>query len=62
MRGVSELGPTYSVSTILISQLITAAVIDFFGLFGTEKIPFHFTKVVGVILMVAGIIIFKLKG
>lgn len=62
MRGISELSPTYSVSTILIAQLITAAAIDFFGIFGTEKVPFHYTKIIGVILMVAGIIIFKLKG
>lgn len=62
MRGISDLGPTYSISTILVAQLITAAVIDFFGLFGAEKLSFHFTKVVGVILMISGIIVFKLKG
>lgn len=62
MRGISDLGPTYSVSTILVAQLITAALIDFFGLFGAEKISFHYTKIIGVIFMIAGIILFKLKG
>lgn len=62
MRGISDLGPTYSISTILVAQLITAAVIDFFGLFGAEKVSFHFTKIIGVILMISGIIVFKLKG
>ncbi|MCX7950472.1 MAG: DMT family transporter [Clostridiales bacterium] len=62
MRGISDLGPTYSISTILVAQLITAAFIDFFGLFGAEKISFHFTKIIGVILMISGIIVFKLKG
>lgn len=62
MRGISDLGPTYSISTILVAQLITAAVIDFFGLFGAQKISFHFTKIIGVILMISGIIVFKLKG
>ncbi|MDH7605749.1 MAG: DMT family transporter [Melioribacter sp.] len=62
MRGISDLGPTYSISTILVAQLITAAVIDFLGLFGAEKVSFHFTKIIGVILMISGIIVFKLKG
>lgn len=62
IKGISTLGTTYAISTILISQLITAAVIDAFGLFGTEKIKFGSNEIIGVIVMLAGIIIFKWKA
>lgn len=62
IRGMSCLGPTMAVSVILIAQLITACLFDCFGLCGTERLDFHYTKILGVIIMIAGIIIFKLKG
>ena len=61
MLSIKDLSPTVAISIILISQLITAALIDFFGLFGAEKITFHFTNYLGVALMIAGVILFKLK-
>lgn len=61
MKGISALGATYAIGTILVAQLIAAAVIDIFGIFGTNKIPFHFTQIIGIILMIVGIIVFKYK-
>lgn len=61
MLSIKNLSPTVAISIILISQLITAAVIDYFGLFGAEKVSFHFTNFLGIALMVAGVILFKLK-
>jgi len=61
MLSIKDLSPTVAISIILISQLVTAAAIDFFGLFGAEKITFHFTNYLGVALMIAGVILFKLK-
>lgn len=62
MKGIGLLGPTYSISTILVAQLLAAGIIDSFGLFGAEQIKFHFTKYIGILTMVAGIILFKWKG
>lgn len=62
MMSMTNLGPTYAVSIILIAQLITAALIDLFGLFETTKVPFSFSKIIGVIIMIIGIIIFKWKS
>lgn len=59
MQGIKSLGPTYSISSILVAQLVTAAIIDAFGLFDTEKIAFGTNEIIGVIVMIAGIIIFK---
>lgn len=62
MQGIKNLGPTYSIATILIAQLIAAAVIDFFGFFGTDKMPFQFSKLIGLSIMIFGVIVFKWKG
>lgn len=61
MKGITSLGTTYAVSTILIAQLVTAAIIDALGLFGANKIKFGGNEIVGVLVMLAGIIIFKWK-
>jgi transporter family-2 protein len=62
MLGISKLNPTTAISVILISQLICAALIDAFGLFGAEKIAFNFKNYLGIALMISGIIVFKLAN
>lgn len=62
MVGIKCLGPTYSISTILVAQLATAGIIDAFGLFGSEIVKFDIAKIIGVAVMIAGILIFKWKG
>ncbi len=59
MRSVSSLNPTLAISVILISQLITAALIDAFGLMESEKIAFDWTKYLGIALMICGVMLFK---
>lgn len=61
MMAIGNLSPTYAISIILISQLFVAALIDAFGLFGSEKIPFTWEKYVGLGLMIGGMILFKFK-
>ncbi len=61
MMAIKNLSPTIAISVILIAQLFVAALIDAFGLFGSEKVPFSFTKYIGIALMIAGVIVFKLK-
>ena len=61
-NGVTLLGPSLSVSLMVITQLFFAAIIDTFGLFGTEKVPFDITKIIGLAIMVVGVVVFKSKG
>lgn len=61
MKGISSMGPTYCISIILVAQLLSAALIDFWGLFDTNKISFGFSKIIGLAIMIVGIIIFKWK-
>lgn len=62
MLSMSRLTPATAVSAILIAQLFTAAVIDAFGIMGTEKEAFGWNKYVGLALMVGGMLLFKLKN
>ncbi|MDR2514678.1 MAG: DMT family transporter [Christensenellaceae bacterium] len=62
MLGLGQLRPVVAISVILISQLCVAALIDALGWLGTEPVPFHFTKFIGLALMIGGVLLFKLKS
>ena len=61
-RGVLTIGTTLAVSILIVTQLTLAMVIDSLGLFGTPKIIIDWTKPLGIIIMVLGIIVFKIRG
>ena len=58
---MAKLGPSYAVMLILIAQMTAAYLIELLGWFGTEKVNFMWTKLVGVLIMVGGIIVFQWK-
>ena len=62
MKAITALGSTYTIAILLVTQLISATIIDSFGLFGSQVIKFDITKFLGIAVMIAGIIIFKIKG
>ena len=59
IQGMNSLGPARSVMIIVVSQVLVAYLIEAFGLFGVEKAPFEWRKVIGMGLAVGGIILFK---
>lgn len=59
MLAIKGLSPTIAISIILISQLLVAALIDFFGLLGAEKAAFTWQKYIGTALMIGGVVLFK---
>lgn len=61
MLGIGKLSPTVAISTILVSQLVVAALIDAFGLMGSEKVPFLWNKYAGTAIMIGGMLLFKYK-
>lgn len=61
IEGMAQLGPAKAVLFIIAAQLITAYLIELFGWFGTQKVEFDWTKLVGVIVFLGGIVIFKWK-
>lgn len=62
VQGVKRLGPTYAISIVLTAQLGFALLWDSLGWLGLEKVPFTFSKLLGVLIIVAGIVVFKLGG
>lgn len=61
MKSISGLGPTCGIGIILIAQLLAAAIIEAFGLFGEDKLNFTLKEFIGITIMVIGIVIFKWK-
>ncbi len=61
IKSMEMLGPAKAVMLIVISQLFVAYLIELFGMFGVEKQPFSFRKIVGMAVAIAGFIIFKWK-
>ena len=61
MLGIKQINPTLAVSTILIAQLIVAALIDGFGWMDTPKQAFHWQQIVAVALITGGVVLFKWK-
>lgn len=59
IESMSALGPAQAVMIIVVSQLAAAYLIQLFGLFGVEKAEFQLRKLIGMLLAVAGIILFK---
>lgn len=61
IKSMEVLGPARAVMLIVIAQLIIAYVIELCGLFGVEKQPIEMRKIVGMLVAIAGIVIFKWK-
>lgn len=61
IMSMNSLGPAKAALLIVIAQLAVAYVIELFGLFGVEKVDFSWTKLVGLCVAIAGIVIFKWK-
>lgn len=61
IRSMDALGPAQAVMLIVVSQIIVAYLIEVLGLFGVEKQPFEWRKVIGAIVAIAGVIVFKWK-
>lgn len=61
IKSMDSLGPAKAVMFIVIAQLISAYVIELLGMFGVEKQPFEWRKMLGMLLAIAGIVVFKWK-
>ena len=59
IQSMGALGPAKAAMLIVISQLIVAYLIELLGLFGVDKEPFEWRKVLGMLIAIAGIVIFK---
>ena len=61
IRSMGSLGPARAVMLIVISQLAVAYLIELLGIFGVERADFQWRKLLGMLICIAGVIIFKWK-
>ena len=61
MKSIGGMGATCGIGIILIAQLLSAALIDSFGLFDTQKVSFGIKEILGIGMMIVGIVVFKWK-
>ncbi|WP_373214380.1 DMT family transporter [Ruminococcus sp. 5_1_39BFAA] len=59
IQSMGSLGPAKAAMLIVISQLAVAYIIELFGMFGVDKEPFEWRKLIGMAISIVGIIIFK---
>lgn len=59
VQAIKHLGPTFAISIVLTSQLGFAVLWDSLGWMGLEKVPFTWQQFLGVIVIIAGAIVFK---
>lgn len=59
IKSMAGLGPAQAVMIIVTAQLLAAYLIELFGLFGTDKVNFQWHKLIGVIISIGGILLFK---
>lgn len=61
IRSMEALGPAKAAMLIVVAQLVVAYGMELSGAFGVEKQPWEWRKAVGMLVAVAGIVIFKWK-
>lgn len=61
IKSMAQLGPAKAALLIVMSQLTVAYLIELFGMFGVEKSPFSWRKVIGMGIAILGTAIFQWK-
>ncbi len=59
IQSMSALGPAKAILAIVITQVLVGYLIELFGIFGVEKVGFSVSKLIGIIIAIAGLIVFK---
>lgn len=59
IQSMSALGPAKATMLIVIAQLTISWVVELFGMFGLEKGMFSWRKLIGLLVAVAGVILFE---
>lgn len=62
IKSMNSLGPAKSVLLIVIMQIVSAYLIELFGLLGAEKSRFCIGKLIGAVIAIIGIVVFFMCG
>lgn len=59
IKSMDGLGPAKATLLIVVTQIVVAYGIELLGLFGVDKAPFEWKKIIGALIAIAGIIVFR---
>lgn len=59
IKSMSMIGPAKAVLAIVITQVLVAYIIELLGMFGVEKVSFSCNKVIGILISIVGLFVFK---
>lgn len=59
IKSMGTLGPAKAVLFIVIAQIASAYLIELIGLFGTERAEFSMQKLIGILIAIAGLVVFQ---
>lgn len=62
VQAIQRLGPAFTISIVLTAQLSTALLWDSMGWLGLEQVPFSVNKLAGIMIILGGILLSKLKS
>ena len=59
IKSMDGLGPAKATLLIVVTQILVSYVAEVFGLFSVEKAAFEWRKLIGAVLAIAGIVVFR---
>ncbi len=59
IKSMDSLGPAKATLLIVITQILVSYLIEIFGLFGVERVGFEWRKLIGAVIAIGGIILFR---
>lgn len=62
IKSIDQLGPAKATLFIIATQILVSYLIELFGLFGADKQPFEWRKLIGIGVALIGIVIFQWEG
>ncbi len=60
MMGIKSVGTSYAITILIVTQIVVGLAVNYFGLFGEPLVTLSGFKILGLILMVSGVIIYQL--
>ena len=61
IKSMDGLGPAKATLLIVVTQILVSYLVELLGLFGVERAGFEWKKLLGAVLAIGGIIVFRME-
>lgn len=59
IKSMDGLGPAKATLLIVVTQILVSYLVEVFGLFGVDRVGFEWKKMIGAVVAIVGIVIFR---